>query len=210
MRLSDVSPDDLTDAQRPLYEAFQRMARSESSAGYEIVGPDGVFLGPWSVLLHFPDMAEGLGSFAGAVGKMQGLSPAARQVVVLTVGGHFNAAYEVYAHGAVGARAGLTRDQIATLCSGQRPPDLTVEQALAADVTAALLRGGVVPAPTYEAVVGTLGQDALDTIVFVTIHYFAICTMLNAYDVAAGSPTSWLSDAATSTATSSEPTGNPT
>ena len=194
MRLPDVRPDALTEAQRPVYEAFQQMARSESGAGYEILRPDGTFLGPWSVLLHFPDVADGLGQFASAVGKMQALSPDARQVVVLTVGGHFNAAYEIYAHATLGAQQGLTVDQVATLSAGERPTDLTLEQALATEMTAALLRGGVVPGPLYEAVVATLGQDALDTIVFVTIHYFAICTMLNAYDVSPGSPTSWLTD----------------
>ena len=195
MRLSDVRPEELSDEQRPFHAACQEMARSENFAGFDIVRPDGVFLGPWSVLLHFPEAGEGFARYVGAIEKMRGLSTAARQAVILTVGGHFNAAYEMYAHSAVAARSGLTAEQIATLCAGGRPTDLTREPTLAIEVTVALLKGGVVPAPTYEAVVATLGQDALDTIVFVTTHYSMICTLLNAYDVAPGSPTGWLTDA---------------
>ncbi|WP_428338458.1 carboxymuconolactone decarboxylase family protein [Mycobacterium sp.] len=196
MRLPLYRPSELTAEQRSFYDASEKIIESASLAGFQAKNGDGAFLGPWSVLMNFPALATGLGQFVSAVENMRGLSDRARQVVILTVGGHLNAAYELYAHSAIGAHAGLTRDQIAILSAGGRPTDLTVEESLAAEVATALLRGGVLPAPTYEAVVTTLGQDALDTAVFVTIHYLVICSMLNAYDVPPGEPTSWLSDAA--------------
>ena len=183
MRLPDVDPDELTDDQCRGYDTAREVARSGAYAGHSIERPDGGFVGPWSVLVHLPDVAQGWSALTGAVGKMQGLSAAARQVVILMVGGHFNAAYAVTAHARVAGEMGLAPNQLATLSTGGRPADLTTEQGLAADTTVALLRGGVLPSPTYDAVVGTLGQDALDTIVVVTLYYSAICAMLNAYDV---------------------------
>ncbi|MQY40366.1 hypothetical protein SRB17_83990 [Streptomyces sp. RB17] len=76
----------------------------------------------------------------------------------------------------------------APLCAGRRPGDLTEEEVLAADVAGALLDGGPLPGPLYTAVVEKLGQEAFDTMVFVTIHYLAISAILNVYDVPAGDP----------------------
>jgi 4-carboxymuconolactone decarboxylase len=95
----------------------------------------------------------------------------------------FNAAYELYAHTIAARRAGLSEGQIATLCAGARPADLTAEENLAADVAGSLLRGGTLPQSTYRAVVDALGQDALDAMVLLTAQYLAISTLLNAYAV---------------------------
>ena len=186
MRLPDLDPGELTADQRRGYDTATEVARSSAYAGYAIQRPDGGFVGPWSVMVHFPDLVPGWAALTGAVGAMDGLSAAARQVVILTVGGRFGTAYALTAHARVAAGTGLRPDQIATLSAGRRPADLTRDQALASDVTTALLRGGVLPAPLYEVVVAKLGRTALDTIVFVTIYYTAVCTMLNAYDVPPG------------------------
>ncbi|BBX64286.1 hypothetical protein MSAS_34600 [Mycobacterium saskatchewanense] len=196
MRLPVYRPDELTAEQRRVYETSEKIVKSAALAGFQVKTVDGAFMGPWSVLMNFPAIAFGFGQFTSEVGEMRGLSHRARQVVILTVGGRLNAAYELYAHSAVGAEAGLTAGQVAILSAGGRPAGLSVEESLAAEVASALLRGGVLPGPIYEAVVTALGQDALDTMVFVTIVYLAIACMLNAYDVAAGEPTPWVSRAA--------------
>jgi 4-carboxymuconolactone decarboxylase len=47
------------------------------------------------------------------------------------------------------------------------------------------------PGPLYDTAAERLGRDALDAIVFVTVHYMALGAILNAYDVGvpAGSST---------------------
>ncbi len=61
------------------------------------------------------------------------------------------------------------------------------------DVTKALVGGaGPVPGPLYDAAVAKLGQQGLDAIIFISIHYLALGVMLNAYDVPAGRPVSQL------------------
>ena len=159
MRLPIYRPDQLTTEQRHVYEASEEIVKPASLAGFQAKTRDGALLGPWSVLMNFPAIAFGFGQLTSEVEKMCGLSQRARQVVILTVAGHLNAAYELYAHSAVGADAGLTASQIAVLSAGGRPADLSVDESLAAEAASALLRGGVLPAPIYEAVVETLGQD---------------------------------------------------
>ena len=184
MRLPLLAPNQLTTEQQPLYRLFERMVATDEVTGLTTQRRDGAFLGPFAVMLHFPAAGNALAHYARAVsGLLAPLSPAARQVVILTVGGRFNAAYELYAHTIAAQRAGLRADQIATLCSGDRPVDLTQEQSLAADVATALLRGGPLPSTVYRAAVDLLGPDALAAIVLLTTQYLAICTLLNAYDV---------------------------
>lgn len=183
MRLPLLRPADLTAGQQPLYRSMEAMVEDEEYAGFEVRNADGAFVGPWGVMLHFPELAQPLGRFIDLVQRLPGLSERARQVVILTIGARFNVAYEMYAHARLASRSGLRPDQVATLCAGGRPSDLSEEEMLAADVATSLTVAGPLPGPLYDAVVERLGQQALDAIVFVTVHYLALGTILNAYDV---------------------------
>ena len=189
MRLALLRPTELTAEQRPLYESFEQMTQAEEYQGFEVRNSDGAFVGPWGVMLHFPDLAVPLGRFIGMAQKLDGVSEQARQAVILTIGGRFNAAYELYAHTPLALRAGLRPDQIAALGAGTRPTDLGEDELLAADVATALTHGGAVPGPLYDAAVSRLGQQGFDTVVFIAVHYLTLATLLNAYDVPAGRPT---------------------
>jgi 4-carboxymuconolactone decarboxylase len=184
MRLPLLTPSDLTAEQQPLYHLFEQMVATDEFTGMIVRQDDGAFLGPFAVMLHFPAAGTALAEYARATSAaLAPLSPSARQVLILTVGGRLNAAYELYAHATAARRAGLSEQQISTLCTGARPADLTPEENLAADVAGALLRGGWLPQSTYRAVVDSLGQDALDAMVLLTAQYLAISTLLNAYAV---------------------------
>jgi 4-carboxymuconolactone decarboxylase len=188
MRLQLLPPADLNAEQSLLYEACEKMTQAEEYQGFEVKNPDGAFVGPWGVMLHFPEIAVALGRFSELAQKLPGLSERARQVVILTIGGRFNVAYELYAHAPLGLRAGLRRDQIAALSVGSRASDLSEDELLAADVASALARGGAVPGPLYEAAVAKLGREGYDAVVFTAVQYLALGAVLNAYDVPAGRP----------------------
>jgi 4-carboxymuconolactone decarboxylase len=188
MRLPLLPPAGLDAAQRPLYEAYARTTEAAEYQGFEVRDADGAFVGPWGVLLHFPELAEPLGRFVELAQHLPGLSERARQVVILTLGARFNVAYELYAHTPLAERAGLRRDQIAALSSGARPADLSRDELLAADVATALTGAGAVPGPLYDTAVEVLGRQGFDAIVFITIHYVALGVLLNAYDVPPGRP----------------------
>ena len=118
-----------------------------------------------------------------AITRLKRLPDAAKQVAILRVGARFKAAYEIYAHAAVAGSAGLSPAQTATLSAGVRPPDLSPEGACAFDVTTALLDGGVLPGPTYQAARTMLGQPALNELVFWVGLYASVAITLNAFDV---------------------------
>jgi hypothetical protein len=103
--------------------------------------------------------------------------------VILVVGAHFRAAYEIYAHSAVARAAGISEAQIATITSGHRPLDLSEEAQTAYDIAVALLNGGVLPAPAYQRAIDLFGQPGLNELIYLVGHYCFVSMTLNGFDI---------------------------
>lgn len=81
-----------------------------------------------------------------------------REVAILVTGAHFRAAYELYAHVIIAEQRGLSDEKLATIVAGQRPVDLTRQEAVAYDFASALVNGGVLPELTYRRAVSEFGE----------------------------------------------------
>ena len=184
MRVSPLTKAELQPSQQALYEAFTARIGTKYSS-FKAIREDGALLGPWSVWMQIPKTGEAVRQLLEAVDAMPGLSKKSVQVVTLMAAAHFNAAYELYAHAAVAAEAGLSVEQITALAAGEIPVDLDAEAILAAQVTKRLLKGGVLPGPLYKQAVEKLGMDGYNRIVFVASQYCLVSLTLNAFDVPA-------------------------
>ena len=182
MRVPITAEAELAPSQRPLHDAFAERVGDNYSV-FRTMRDDGALLGLWSAWIQVPRTGEAIRQFIEAVEAMPALSKKAVQVATLVTGAHFNAAYELYAHAAVGVRAGLSDDQIATLCAGQMPDDLDAESTLVAKVAARLLKGGVLPGPLYKRAVAELGSDGMNHLVYVVAQYCLVSITLNAFDI---------------------------
>jgi 4-carboxymuconolactone decarboxylase len=100
MRLAPISPSDLTPEQRPLYEDMKAGISAKHSA-FTTIRDDGTILGPWSAWLHEPELGTAIWGVTKAMTRFRYLSEISRQIVILVVGTHFRADYEIYAHSAV-------------------------------------------------------------------------------------------------------------
>ena len=182
MRLPYIPPDALSEAQKPLYDKFKAQI-SGGFTGFKTVREDGALLGPWSVWIHEPAVGEGTRVLLDAISGMGRLSDEVKQIAILAVGSRYKAAYEMYAHAAVGGRDGLSAEKMAAVCAGQKPTDMTAEEAIAFNVAMALLDGGVLAGPTYDQAKAVLGQGALNELIQIVALYSFVSTILNAYDV---------------------------
>jgi 4-carboxymuconolactone decarboxylase len=106
-----------------------------------------------------------------------------REVAILVTGAKFRAAYEIYAHVIAAEQRGLPDAKIATIVAGQRPADLTREEAVAYDIAAALVAGGVLPEITWKQGVEVFGQDAAAELVYLVGLYCLVSVTLNGFDV---------------------------
>lgn len=182
-RLPPIAPSDLTDAQRPLFEAMTAGVAAKYQT-FTTVREDGALLGPWNAWLHDPEIGQAYWGVTQALTAAKRIPDQARQVAILVVGAHFGAAYEIYAHGAVAASAhGMSARRIATLAAGERPEDLDDDEAIAHDVAKALLRGGVLADPLYAQALARFGQAGANELIYLVGHYCFVSMTLNGFGI---------------------------
>ena len=87
-------------------------------------------------------------SARGALIEQAKLPKKVREVANLVTGACFNSRYELYAHEHVAESTGLSLATIATIAAGQRPVELTTDEAVAYDCEFTVLLGE--PDPAYD------------------------------------------------------------
>jgi 4-carboxymuconolactone decarboxylase len=98
-------------------------------------------------------------------------------------GAHFRSAYEIYAHVLVAEARGLPEEKISTIVAGQRPSDLTREEAVAYDVASTLVAGRLLLELTYRQAVGLFSENGTAELINLIGLYCAVSITLNGFDV---------------------------
>ena len=182
MRLPPIPLDDLTSEQKSLYDNMRAGIATNFNA-FKVEREDGALLGPWNPWLHEPAIGKAIWDLTMAMTAQASLPDNVRQVAILAVGAHFDAAYEIYAHIAVAERESMSPQRLATLVANLKPNDLTPEESVAFDVTYALVRGGVLPEPLYSLAITTFGQHGANELFYLVGLYSLVSTTLNAFNV---------------------------
>jgi 4-carboxymuconolactone decarboxylase len=182
MRLPILNPSDLTDEQKPLYQDM-RAGIDSHFKGFVNMRGDGALLGPWNPWLREPQFGKPVWELVKAIASNPTLPPAVREVAILVTGSHFRSGYELYAHVLVAEQRGLSDEKLATIVAGQRPIDLTRQEAVAYDFAAALVNGGVLPELTYKAAVEQFGAHGAAELSYLIGVYCMVSVTLNTFDV---------------------------
>jgi alkylhydroperoxidase family enzyme len=182
MRLPLLAPDSLTAEQKPLYDDMKKGIASNFNA-FRTITDEGALIGPWNSWLHEPQIGTAMWNLTKAMTAQASLSDNVRQVAILVVGAHFDAAYELYAHIAVAEKDGMTDARLSTLVAGCRPADLSDEEGCAYDVAYSLVGGGVLPEPCYARAIKLFGQHATNELIFLVGLYSMVSTTLNGFNV---------------------------
>lgn len=182
MRLATLPPDRLSPEQKALYERNCEQI-TKSFGSFKTTNDDGSLLGPWGVFLYEPAVGQAHYDQIAAITSLGHLSEAVKQVAILVVGAHYQAAYELYAHAATAVSKGMSGGKVATICAGQRPINLSAEEAVAYDVASALVGGGVLPGSCYAGALEIFGEAGVIELVLWISAYAQVCVVLNAFDV---------------------------
>lgn len=187
MRLPPIVPDNLTETQKPLYADMKKGIASNFNL-FRTVAPEdspeaGALLGPWNPWLHEPRIGGAIWELTKVMTAEASLPDPVRQIAILVTGAHFNSAYELYAHIAVAEKEGMSEQRLATLVSGSRPGDLSVEEGVGYDVAFALVNGGVLPEPIYRLAVKTFGQHGTNELIYLVGLYCMVSMTLNGFNV---------------------------
>ncbi len=182
MRVKPIPPGNLSPEQKPLYESMKAGIDGHLK-GFVSARADGALVGPFPAMLEFPQFGAAAWGVFTALAAHSTLPKPAHEVVILVVGARLRSRYELYSHETVAGQAGLSAAKIATIAAGERPSDLTAEEAAAYDVASLLSRGGQLSESTYRAALAAFGEAGVAELVYLAGCYAMISMLLNAYDV---------------------------
>lgn len=185
-RLALLNPDDLSSSQEKLYDQLQdTMVPWAKKSGFQAETDDKELIGPFNPMLRSPEIATALMGVTSAEQKYTSLSEKVRQVVILTTGAVWQAAYELYAHTAVAEKAGFDDATIQVLVAGQKPASLSEEEALAYDFTYHLVSTHQINPDIYRRALATFEEKGIVDLVALAGQYMSISALLNTFTVPA-------------------------
>ncbi len=182
MRLPFIAPADLSTEQRPIYE-YMRTSIGTNFQGFKSIAENGALMGPWNPWLHEPKFGKPIWDLSLSLSMSPSLPRAVREVAILVTAAKFHSSYALYAHVIAAERCGLSDEKLATIVAGQRPGDLTREEAIAYDFASALVQGGVVPELCYRQAVQEFGQHGAAELIYLVGLYCLVSVTLNGFDV---------------------------
>lgn len=184
MRLPPILPETLSAQLRQVHDGVASLV-TEKQNRITILNEQGALIGPFPAMLHFPQFGVPALLLHRSLSAEARLPKTVREVAILTVGAAFGARYQIYAHEITAAEVGLSPSQIATLAAGGRPHDLSDQEAIAFDVSRALVSGQILQVSTYARVTSLLGREGIGELAFLVGGYSLIAMILNCFDVPA-------------------------
>ena len=184
-RLALLEPAELTGPQKAVYDRLTRtMVKWADTSGFQSTEGDRL-IGPFNPVLLSPGITPAFLDLQDAEQANTSLNDRVRQVVILTVGAVWHSKYELYAHAAVSAKAGLPEGAIKALASGTVPEELNLQEKLAARFARALSTGHRIEAALYRDAEAAFGPHGLVDIVYLAGCYYIVCGLLNAFEIPA-------------------------
>jgi 4-carboxymuconolactone decarboxylase len=151
--------------------------------GFKTINEAGALMGPWNPWIHEPIFGKPIWELTKALSVNPSLPRPIRELVILVTGAKFRSAYEIYAHIIGAERCGLQKGKLATIVAGQRPCDLTAEEAIAYDVASALVERGVLPELNYRKAIEAFGKHGAAELIYLVGLYCLVSITLNGFDV---------------------------
>ena len=172
-RIPLVTRDQIVEKEKPAYDAFML-----SRAGRPNIGP-------YSLLLHMPEVAQRLEALRIYLRDEASLRPKLQELVMISVAREMSCAFIWYAHAAAARQAGV-RDDIVDNIRERRPlANLDPEEQTAVDFARELLQNRKVSRPTFDAATARFGQRGAMTLTNLIACYAVLAYNMNAYDLEA-------------------------
>ena len=177
-RISYITPDSFTEAQRDLFKSITGGKRGKGRS------PEGLLnSGPFNAWLRSPvlgDAAQRLGEtvrFEGAI------PPQLRELAILIVASKWKAQYEWWAHERIARQEGLDEGIIASV-KAETPPNFSnPTEAVVYSFARELLNEHRVSAHLYDEAVALLGEAGVVELVILLGYYTLVSMTLNVFEV---------------------------
>jgi len=170
-RMKDLTPGELTPAQKAVYDAIS-------------AGPRGqVHGGPFHVWLREPGFADKAQALGANLRFNTTLPLKVTELAILVVARHWSAQFEWFFHKQVALKAGLDPRIIDAIHARRQPTGMAVDEAAAHAFADELLEKKKVSEPTYQAAVKALGEPGIAVLTGVIGYYSLVAMTLNAFEI---------------------------
>lgn len=184
-RISSIPREDFTDAQRKFFENLTGGRRGKGVPIESFFSTDGRLRGPFGPWIHSPPLGDATQRLGEAVRFESTLPPRYRELAILVVATHWDAAYELFIHEKIARSEGLEDDLIESLKAGRRPGFHQAADALVFDFSRAVIAERKVPERLYREAVSLLGEKGVVELAILLGYYMLVSITLNVFEIPA-------------------------
>ena len=134
-RIPLVTRDQIAEQEQAAYDAFMVSRANRPN------------IGPYSLLLHMPEMAQRLEALRTYIRDEASLPQKLQELVMISVAGEMRCAFIWYAHAAAARQAGVRGDVVDDIRERRTPTNLDPEEQTVVDFTRELLQNRKVSRP---------------------------------------------------------------
>jgi 4-carboxymuconolactone decarboxylase len=172
-RIPPVTRDDLPDREKSAYDEFMK-----SRSGRPNVGP-------YSLLLHMPEMAQKLEALRIYIRDEASVPPKLQELVMITVAREMDCAFIWYAHAAAARQAGIPHGIVDNIRDKKPLANLGTDELTVVNFTRELLQNRKVSQPTFDAAMQRFGQRGMMTLTNLIACYAVLAYNMNTYELEA-------------------------
>ena len=170
-RIPLVTRDQISEKEQPAYDAFMLSRANRPN------------IGPYSLLLHMPEMAQRLEALRTYLRDEASLPQKLQELVMISVAREMNCAFIWYAHAAAARAAGVRDDIVDSVRERRALSNLAPEEQTAVDFTRELLRNRAVSRPTFDAATARFGQRGTMALTNLIACYAVLAYNMNTYEL---------------------------
>jgi 4-carboxymuconolactone decarboxylase len=165
-RFSRLSPEQLTEGQKPVVARLAKSVRNGLG-------------GPFDIMLRSPDMAHGMVELFEYYRFKSKLPIRLKEFAILILAREWTAQFEWFAHRPAAENAGLADAVIEDLRLGKRPVAMQEDETVTYDFAIALIREHEVSDPVFAKARDLLGDEQLVDLITLIGEYMKVALLLN-------------------------------
>jgi 4-carboxymuconolactone decarboxylase len=176
-RLPSVHREDVSGPGRVVWDAIA------TSRGPEAVTPQGTLGGPYNAWIQAPDVGAAIVEMGAALRFRASVPQRLVELAIITVGAHWKAEFEWYAHTRLARQEGISDDVIDAIARGEQPTFKADDEAMVHKVAAELMDNGHLGDVTYQEAHELLGNQGMVEIISLCGFYTLVSFTLNGFAV---------------------------
>jgi 4-carboxymuconolactone decarboxylase len=174
-RIPLATRDQVAEKEQSAYDAFMASRQNRPNVG------------PYSLLLHMPEMAQRLEALRTYIRDEASLPQKLQELVMISVASEMGCAFIWYAHAAAARQIGVRGDVVDSLREKRAPANLDPAEQTVVDFTRELLQDRKVSRPTFDAATAAFGQRGTMTLTNLIACYAVLAYNMNTYELEAPS-----------------------